>query len=175
MWRSVCVVLPLIVVQTSARVVQEDVWPDVLTNLAPAADAFAVPARGVSSVSGHRAPAMSRRAGQPVAAVTELNSPAEFESALEAAGDSLVIVDYATSWCGPCKVIAPKYEAMSEEFSDVKFFKVMGDSSKEADTLMRSQGVKALPSFHFWKKKELVEKVGGAKPDALRTAIDKHK
>ena len=47
-----------------------------------------------------------------------------FESALEAAGDSLVIVDYATSWCGPCKVIAPKYEAMSEEFTDVKFFKV---------------------------------------------------
>ena len=26
---------------------------------------------------------------------------------------------------------------------------VMGDSSKEADKLMRSQGVRALPSFHF--------------------------
>ena len=30
----------------------------------------------------------------------------------------------------------------------------MGDSSPDADKLMRSQGVRALPSFHFWKNKK---------------------
>ena len=63
---------------------------------------------------------------------------------------------------------------MSEEYTGVNFFKVMGDSSKEADKLMRSQGIKALPSFHFWKEGELVEKVSGAKQEALRTAIEKY-
>jgi len=174
------VVLALIA-QTSARVVQadgatvEEEWPGVLQGLTQPADAFSVPARGVSSWLA-RAQQLPRRAGQPVAAanVQELNSPEEFEKALKDAGDSLVIVDYATSWCGPCKIIAPKYEAMSEEYTGVNFFKVMGDSSKEADQLMRSQGIKALPSFHFWKKGELVEKVSGAKQEALRTAIEKY-
>lgn len=178
MWRVV--LLPLML-RTSARLIQADSdsvyeeWPDVLKELTQPADGFVVPSRGVSSVfSGARAQ-RSSRSGQPVAVVNEIGSAEEFEKALDAAGDSLVIVDYATSWCGPCKIIAPKFAEMSDQYTDVTFLKVMGDSSKEADMLMRSQGVKALPSFHFWKGKVLVEKVSGAKPDALRQAIEANK
>jgi len=51
---------------------------------------------------------------------------------------------------------------------------VMGDSSPEADKLMRSQGVRALPSFHFWKNKKQVDSVSGAKTQALQDAIEAH-
>ena len=80
---------------------------------------------------------------------------------------------------------------------------VMGDSSPDADKLMRSQGVRALPSFHFWKggkqvrdapcpvptpvrivpdspSHELpmlpvqVDSVSGAKTQALQDAIEQH-
>ena len=39
--------------------------------------------------------------------------------------DTLVCVDFFATWCGPCKMIAPKLEQMSEEFAGkVVFMKV---------------------------------------------------
>jgi thioredoxin 1 len=35
-----------------------------------------------------------------------LNSKAEFQSALK--GNKIVVLDAFATWCGPCKVIAPK-------------------------------------------------------------------
>ena len=108
----------------------------------------------------------------PRAVVTEISSTDEFNKALESAGDSLVVVDYSTSWCGPCKIIAPKFDEFSEQYKNVAFLKVMGDSSPDADKLMRSQGVRALPSFHFWKGKQQVDTISGAKTQALQDAIE---
>lgn len=39
----------------------------------------------------------------------------------------------------------------------------MGDASPEADKLMRSQGVRALPSFHFWKNSNKLDSISGAR------------
>mmetsp|Transcript_33692 Transcript_33692/g.106121 ORF Transcript_33692/g.106121 Transcript_33692/m.106121 type:complete len:162 (+) Transcript_33692:22-507(+) len=105
--------------------------------------------------------------------VVDISSKTEFEAVLDNAGDALVVVDYSTSWCGPCKIIAPKYDEMSEKYTNVKFLKVMGDASPEADQLMRSQGVRALPSFHFWKgNKKLECGISGAKVQQLIDAIE---
>jgi len=115
-----------------------------------------------------------RNARQTAAVVIDISSTDEFNDALESAGDSLVVIDYSTSWCGPCKIIAPKFDELSEQYKNVAFLKVMGDSSPEADKLMRSQGVRALPSFHFWKNKKQVDSVSGAKTQALQDAIEAH-
>ena len=40
--------------------------------------------------------------------------------------------------------------------------------------LMRSQGVRALPSFHFWKNSDKVDSISGAKTQALQDAIEMH-
>jgi len=124
-------------------------------------------ARSASVVVRHTA-----RSGRPLALVADISSTEEFDAALEDAGDALVVVDYSTSWCGPCKIIAPKFDEFSEKYSNVKFLKVMGDSSPAADKLMRSQGVRALPSFHFWKNKKQVDSISGAKTQALQEAIE---
>ena len=114
----------------------------------------------------------ARRMQQPVAVVIDIASTEEFNDALASAGDSLVVVDYSTSWCGPCKIIAPKFDEFSEQYKNVAFLKVMGDSSPAADKLMRSQGVRALPSFHFWKSNKQVDSISGAKTQALQDAIE---
>lgn len=61
---------------------------------------------------------------QPVAVVVDISSTEELNEALENAGDSLVVVDYSTSWCGPCKIIAPKFDEFSEQYKNVNFLKV---------------------------------------------------
>jgi len=48
----------------------------------------------------------------------------------------------------------------------------MGDSCPAADKLMRSHGVRALPSFHFWKNKKQIDSISGAKTQALQDAIE---
>ena len=106
---------------------------------------FAVGAAGFGmgarpgSVSHRAAQQQSARSMPPRAVVLEISSQEEFDKALGSAGDSLVVIDYSTSWCGPCKIIAPKFDEFSEQYKNVAFLKVMGDSSPEADKLMRSQ------------------------------------
>ena len=121
-----------------------------------------------------RAAQQSARTVAPRAVVLEISSQEEFDKALGSAGDSLVVIDYSTSWCGPCKIIAPKFDEFSEQYKNVAFLKVMGDSSPEADKLMRSQGVRALPSFHFWKGSKQVDSISGAKAQTLQDAIETH-
>jgi len=117
---------------------------------------------------------LAQRCSAPRAVVVDVASTDEFEKALKTAGDSLVVVDYSTSWCGPCKIIAPKFDEFSEKYKDVAFLKVMGDSSPDADKLMRSQGVRALPSFHFWKNEKKLMSISGAKTQALQEAIEEY-
>ena len=75
-------------------------------------DAFAP-----SSLSRQRLTPMSM-------AVVDIDGVAAFDSTIKSAGDSLVVVDYSTTWCGPCKVIAPKFDEFSEKYPDAVFLKV---------------------------------------------------
>jgi len=106
--------------------------------------------------------------------VVDIDSEAAFDRAVSSAGSALVVVDYSTTWCGPCKVIAPKFDEMSDTFTDAVFLKVIGDSTPDASKLMKREGVRSVPSFHYFKDGEKVDVVNGANADAIVTAIKKH-
>lgn len=83
--------------------------------------------------------------------VNEINSAAELEAAVANAGEKLLVIDYSTTWCGPCKIVAPKYAALSDKYPDVLFYKCVGDLTPDGAALMKAQGVRSVPAFHFWK------------------------
>lgn len=55
-----------------------------------------------------------------------------------------MLVDFYADWCGPCKMLAPFFEALSDERSDVIFAKINTDESPE---LAQEFGVQSIPTL----------------------------
>lgn len=45
--------------------------------------------------------------------------------------NKVVVVDFFATWCGPCKMLAPVFDTLSEELTDADFVKVDIDQSLE--------------------------------------------
>merc|ERR1712232_1391658 len=115
-----------------------------------------------------------RRCASPTSEVIDISSTEQFDEALKNAGDSLVVVDYSTTWCGPCKVIAPKFDEFSDKYPNAVFLKVVGDASPDASKLMKREGVRSVPSFHYFKNGEKIDVVNGANAEVIEAAITKN-
>jgi len=101
-------------------------------------------------------------------------SDAEVDSVLNSAalnGNKLVVIDFTASWCGPCRAIAPLYEALSEEIDNVVFVKIDVDENPETAAKF---SVSAMPTFVFVKGGEVVDRLMGANPNRLRELIEEH-
>lgn len=92
--------------------------------------------------------------------VTDANFDAEVLQS-----DVPVIVDFWAEWCGPCKMIAPHLEAISEEMGDkVKIAKLDVDNNQQTAMALR---VMSMPTLIAFKDGQPVaQKVGaGSKTD----------
>mmetsp|Transcript_9963 Transcript_9963/g.13834 ORF Transcript_9963/g.13834 Transcript_9963/m.13834 type:complete len:130 (-) Transcript_9963:55-444(-) len=84
----------------------------------------------------------------------------------------LLVIDWTATWCGPCRQIAPHFEALSNKHEDVTFLKCDIDVLKGS---AGQAGISAVPSFHFVKDGELVESIAGADLVKLTALVDEHK
>ena len=76
--------------------------------------------------------------------------------------DSVVVVDCTASWCGPCKLVAPLMDQLSEEFDGkVTVSKLDLDSNK---AVAKRFGIKSIPAVMFFKNGELMDTLVGVKP-----------
>ena len=99
---------------------------------------------------------------------TEVNDK-NFESEVIKA-DKPVIVDFWAEWCGPCKVLGPRFEELSKEMTEVKFAKLNVEENQE--TAGKFQ-VMSIPTLIIFNGGEIVGKIVGALPkDALKEKIE---
>jgi len=92
----------------------------------------------------------------------------EQEFLTEAKAADVAVVDFNATWCGPCKMLAPVLEAVSEELgSQVSFYGVDVDECPE---LAGEYRVQSVPCLVMMKKGELVDQSIGFKPQPAITA-----
>jgi len=81
----------------------------------------------------------------------------------EVSGEGITLVDWWASWCGPCRMFAPVFEAASEAHPDVVFAKV--DTEAEQG-LAGAAGIMSIPTLMAFRDGVLVFSQPGALPAA---------
>ena len=68
-----------------------------------------------------------------------------FENAIT--GPGITLVDWWASWCGPCRMFAPVFQAASEEHPDITFGKIDTEDQPGLSAAARINSIPTLMAF----------------------------
>jgi thioredoxin 1 len=92
---------------------------------------------------------------------TSAVSDATFENEVKKA-ELPVLVDFWAEWCGPCRMVAPILEELSEEFAgQIKIVKLDVESNPE---VAQSYNIRGIPALLLFKNGEVAGQQIGAQP-----------
>lgn len=92
----------------------------------------------------------------------------EFNIAVGANKNTLVVIDFSATWSEPCKLISPKFVEMAKKYVDIACFKVDVD---EVEDVAAACGIMAMPTFQFFRNGAKIAEFTGAKPAKLEETI----
>ena len=86
--------------------------------------------------------------------------------------EKIVLVDFYASWCGPCRMLMPILEELSNERKDIKILKVNVDQNIE---LANKFAVRGVPHLILFKNGKEVAQASGFRPkEVLAKWIDQN-
>ncbi|KAF1770280.1 hypothetical protein GCK72_002098 [Caenorhabditis remanei] len=102
--------------------------------------------------------------------VINVKDDQDFKNQLSLAGPKPIIVDFTAVWCGPCKMIAPAFEAFSNQYLGAIFLKVDVDVCEETTA---NHGVTSMPTFMVFLNGNKMETMKGANKEGLEQMVKK--
>lgn len=65
-----------------------------------------------------------------------------------------VIIDFYANWCGPCKMLSPILDKISDAYQNINFYKVNVDLES---ALARKLNIQSIPTVLFFRDAKLVD------------------
>eukprot|EP00734_Pompholyxophrys_sp_LG126_P000071 Pompholyxophrys_sp_v1_NODE_3_length_18401_cov_4.332280.p16 type:complete len:107 gc:universal NODE_3_length_18401_cov_4.332280:13810-13490(-) len=100
--------------------------------------------------------------------VKALESIIDLTTAVKVPGG--VVIDFGAPWCGPCKAIAPKFEALSLQYPTIAFYGVNIDAATEIAEQLQ---ITSVPTFMFFYGGKYVSSVTGANLAGINEELKK--
>jgi len=85
-------------------------------------------------------------------------------------GVGLVIVDYYTTWCSPCKKFAPEFEKIAQKNPGVKFLSVDSEAIEHEDC----ENIKTVPTFRVFFNGNIKREFSGVNKEKLEAYIKRY-
>jgi thiol-disulfide isomerase/thioredoxin len=85
------------------------------------------------------------------------------------ADNQLVVVQYAATWCGNCRIMKPKFKKLASENSNAVF--IIADAEKYPNS-RKLANVDNLPTFATFKSGTFVNQVQTNKFEVLKNLVD---
>ena len=82
----------------------------------------------------------------------------------------LVIIDFNTTWCGPCKRFAPIFDEMSKKYPHVTFLSVDSEKIEHPDT----EKILSVPTFKVVLNGEVQKEFSGVNAERLEEYIERY-
>ncbi|MBU2540815.1 MAG: thioredoxin [Candidatus Omnitrophica bacterium] len=87
-------------------------------------------------------------------------------------GEKPAMVDFYTTWCGPCKIVSPIIEELAEEYKGR--FKVAKVNVEEAQNVATKYSIMSVPTLLFFKAGRVIDQVVGVlSKQQLKIKMDK--
>jgi thioredoxin 1 len=91
--------------------------------------------------------------------------------------NNLYLLFYTASWCGPCKLMYPLIERLSVQIPTLEVYKIDVDNDSDSDggdSISDKNNVTTMPTFHLYKKGEIVSEMIGVNKIKLLKDIKIH-
>ena len=87
--------------------------------------------------------------------------------------DTLHVIMFKAEWCGPCKLVYPKVEELSDNYPSVVFHKLNIDDDDRMDATTFF-GPTKVPSFFLYKNGKVVDSIIGTNITKLEDLVNQY-